>query len=1405
MKNYIFFAAFMLSCVFAFSQQVPSNFGGALNIYSTSGSAPNWTVEGFYNDPIGLYASDSVEVGDVIYAYEGATCIRFVITSIIDDTGSVIEAVVYDADTIATVAPSGLVPIMRETPNQMYPIYLVSGLSPDLFSCVETYRTILLDNLSENTDSSILAAKDTFYYSTGDFVVNGDTLISPFDSGDVFYVSTNGDDATGRKGYMELPFLMIPKDSLQAGDAIWYYPGNYVETQSAMRMPKYFYAENSTIEFSGLGNNFAFGLNTPGKDTIVFFNATSIVLSNSKLLRTGTPDNEEKPYIHIGQLTHSNLAGPYDAIVIDNGYIEIDSAYTEGPLFFMQPGTIGGSTQINITSLNASNPNDVLFSLSGSGNQTFTKISVGQLNQQNGERVYANGYGTRTLDNSMEKFILEQINIADNLPVIDTVPSIALTSGAIGSATQRMFFTYESLANSGSSFSLSLGDGVSDRAIGINLPGTGETYNFELGKTAFLKTRAIQFDNFSGKNLTGNVNAENCVSSTTPISILDSGGNFNISGKYECERAGSPVIYTQSDITIENAQLINDGIVPAIQAPSPITVYVRGDLYMNSDSINSNVTFQKIEYGYLNPSTGTFDDTQTILNSLGSDNIYGVDGTLAGPRVLDGDDNPLLFDTLGLTRFRGENSAEFLAQFSPLNSLPTLLRQMVGTDTSELELQASLGRAVLHGTQATILKGDSVYLANYPGPDGRVAKVNSTGAIIPDSLTAAEVVFDTTGNNVAATNVQDAISESNPTYNNHVWISASGGDNATGRLGDPHRAFADPWTAQDSLSETNLSFLAYQGGYEYSGPYGVSGEVLTRADTFLFRGLPGSYVGQTSVSGGGLLARFISDRTGPGNASEAKYIYIDSPQSDFYQQSTGTNVFSGVYNENSQLFFKVKNLKLTSGRTLGFYNGAKKSIVEIDSFYLGGGIAINIYDDASNTTPNRTVYNRKHEYKIGYMSAGAESSTDLNGLIRYQPSFSSGFKDSLSNYQIDLGEVVSVNPGLFLIDWNIPNSKIEKTTIRLNCAKFYQAAGTLNTAMIYLLGDTGTGDSLIESSVKINVDEVNTNGRLVYLGGSAGSDRIKMENSQININLGSAKSSYTTGSLVVFNDITLNNQSVVRIHCDYCYTDENVGFFDIDTNPVVSADSKIIISGTYVAPNRAGPLVEFNASIPDSCLIFENAVFINNGVSEWIRAAGAKTITGASGLWSNSDSTVNITIEGNELWGFQYPANNNSYSLQIILDSIFLSIPKHSATLYQSTLRQYTFPTPATVDTITIDTLSNALLTGSITQDTGYIRNISSDTMRWQVSYSFFRDSDEDALTSFIDLTTDGTDSPEAIPGSRAYSKQPVAAGTQHAGPTFTVEVPPGAALRLCVYGSSVAAGVDISDLTISVEEIYRE
>ena len=106
---------------------------------------------------------------------------------------------------------------------------------------------------------------------------------------------------------------------------------------------------------------------------------------------------------------------------------------------------------------------------------------------------------------------------------------------------------------------------------------------------------------------------------------------------------------------------------------------------------------------------------------------------------------------------------------------------------------------------------------------------------VPDS--ASIISVDTAGNNISGTNVQEALEESNPTYNNHVWISASGGDNTTGRRGDPHRAYKDFWGAQDSIGGTNISFIDYQGVYESLN------NTLIKTDTFsLISMYPNNYV-----------------------------------------------------------------------------------------------------------------------------------------------------------------------------------------------------------------------------------------------------------------------------------------------------------------------------------------------------------------------------------------------------------------------------------------------------------------------------------------------------------------------------------------------------------------------------------
>jgi hypothetical protein len=148
---------------------------------------------------------------------------------------------------------------------------------------------------------------------------------------------------------------------------------------------------------------------------------------------------------------------------------------------------------------------------------------------------------------------------------------------------------------------------------------------------------------------------------------------------------------------------------------------------------------------------------------------------------------------------------------------------------------------------------------------------------------------------------------------------------------------------------------------------------------------------------------------------------------------------------------------------------------------------------------------------------------------------------------------------------------------------------------------------------------------------------------------------------------------------------------------------------------------------------------------------------------------------------------------------------RQNASYYEETVRQYTLGSGAD-SIITVDTLTLAIKTDSISASAGLIENLKSDTVRWQVRYDFYYLSDEDACFALLDLTTDGTDTPAAIPGSAARGEQVSLNGGQMPGRTCLVDVPPGQKIRLCVKGNvGVATSMDISYLTITINEINRE
>lgn len=143
MKKLLFIALAVL-CVSIADAQVLNRFRGTLNVFGSSGTAPNYAITGFFNDQLGNYESDDVSVGDILYISSGSGCVRFRITSITSETGGIIQANILDVSGATSVFPGGIGAILGETANYDFPNY-VSGISEDLLACMRTHFTELVD------------------------------------------------------------------------------------------------------------------------------------------------------------------------------------------------------------------------------------------------------------------------------------------------------------------------------------------------------------------------------------------------------------------------------------------------------------------------------------------------------------------------------------------------------------------------------------------------------------------------------------------------------------------------------------------------------------------------------------------------------------------------------------------------------------------------------------------------------------------------------------------------------------------------------------------------------------------------------------------------------------------------------------------------------------------------------------------------------------------------------------------------------------------------------------------------------------------------------------------------------------------------------------------------------------
>jgi len=500
----------------------------------------------------------------------------------------------------------------------------------------------------------------------------------------------------------------------------------------------------------------------------------------------------------------------------------------------------------------------------------------------------------------------------------------------------------------------------------------------------------------------------------------------------------------------------------------------------------------------------------------------------------------------------------------------------------------------------------------------------------PVDSSAIDILYYTDGDSILN---GDTILYKN--YDNHVFLSGNG-DNFTGRMGDFNRPFRGPWGAQDSLSaETNLSFLAYQGMYANSG-----NTVLTRADTFLFLGLPGSSIAKT---GAATNYAFITDQ----DTGDPRVIHIDAPQSGISFAHSGSSRYAiGVYEYGTSLYMRAKYLSMTGGRNFNSFS-SPYVFVEMDSLFTSGGIPVTIQDmNVVSGTMKRSV-------AISIKKIVAQNTTDIRALLRYQKnSHTISLLDSLSSIVYSVGEIDCARCGAFMIE-NDNLARSVSTRIDMSISKFRTTVASPSAVAEIYIADTSSN-----VSIRIEMGDVQAKTGILTIGESNPSPL----SGQVNVNQGSiidvrVENAYSTGGYrsasFSLDDIYLGDSSVINIHCDYCVIDS--GFYAFRFAEIsAGANARINISGNYFSPS-GGVMVRLEDAIPAGLIHFQDANFVNGGGGAWMESAVANVVSLTSGLWSNSDSIVNVEIQGNELWGFS-GCSGDFEPLQEILDNLCDSI-----------------------------------------------------------------------------------------------------------------------------------------------------
>lgn len=149
-----------------------SQFRGKLNIYVSTGTAPNFTINGLFQDDDKFYSSDSIQVNDIIYVPTLTRCAKVRVTAITSKTGSVFIGTVQDLDLVLTAGFKGISGIVRPTTNKSFPV-IPTGLPTKIESCMLTDFARMVDTLTTIAADSISVLEDSIIV-----VYNGETELS---------------------------------------------------------------------------------------------------------------------------------------------------------------------------------------------------------------------------------------------------------------------------------------------------------------------------------------------------------------------------------------------------------------------------------------------------------------------------------------------------------------------------------------------------------------------------------------------------------------------------------------------------------------------------------------------------------------------------------------------------------------------------------------------------------------------------------------------------------------------------------------------------------------------------------------------------------------------------------------------------------------------------------------------------------------------------------------------------------------------------------------------------------------------------------------------------------------------------------------------------------------------------